>query len=238
MLVLAIDTAGKHGGIALARAEAGACELLAEAALAGGSYSAQLVPQIAALLAQQEIALRDLDGFAVASGPGSFTGLRVGLAAVKALADVLGKPIAAVSVLEAVAAQIASIKDAPRAPRLIPVLDAGRGELYAAEYRVEGGQRELVRQAVIERAELSHFVAETPEPHAGALVLAPDSALVEAVVAAGGRALRVAMPGVAEIARLGAAKLLCGETTPAATLDADYIRRSDAELYSLPKLSG
>src|SRR5437773_2781133 len=104
MLILAVDTSGRNGGVALARDDAQAFKMLASAPLAGGSYSAQLVPQIAALLEEQKLTLDHIDAFAVAAGPGSFTGLRVGLASVKALAEISNKPIAAVSVLEAIAA--------------------------------------------------------------------------------------------------------------------------------------
>jgi tRNA threonylcarbamoyl adenosine modification protein YeaZ len=69
--------------------------------LAGGAFSAQLIPQIAALLEKHGHSKHDLEAFVVASGPGSFTGLRVGLAAIKALAEALQKPIVAISVLEA-----------------------------------------------------------------------------------------------------------------------------------------
>src|SRR3989442_880873 len=77
-------------------------EVIETVPLAGGTFSAQLVPQIAALLSKHGFKKEDIGAFAVVSGPGSFTGLRVGLAAIKALAEVLGKPIAAVSLLEAV----------------------------------------------------------------------------------------------------------------------------------------
>ena len=75
--------------------------------LAGGAFSAQLVPQTAALLEKHGYGKSDLGAFAVVTGPGSFTGLRVGLAAVKGLADALQKPIVAVSLLEAVACSVA-----------------------------------------------------------------------------------------------------------------------------------
>src|SRR6185312_4134021 len=104
MLLLATDTSGKFGSIALAQCRPGDdCEVLEVVPLEGGTFSAQLVPQIAALLAKHGFTKENLDAFAVTSGPGSFTGLRVGLAAIKALAEILGKPIVAVSLLEAVA---------------------------------------------------------------------------------------------------------------------------------------
>jgi tRNA threonylcarbamoyladenosine biosynthesis protein TsaB len=129
MILLAIDTSGKEGSIALARVPEDAREsseltILEVVPLEGGTFSAQLVPQIASLLAKHGLSKNDIAAFAVASGPGSFTGLRVGLAAIKALAEILGTPIAAVSRLEALA----------RAPgirgTLIAALDAGRGEVY------------------------------------------------------------------------------------------------------------
>src|SRR5690348_5101816 len=103
MLLLAIDTSGKYGSIALAQCDAETCNVVEGVALLGGTFSAQLVPQMAALLAKYGLTKDDIGGFAVATGPGSFTGLRVGLAATKALAEVLQRPIAGVSLLEALA---------------------------------------------------------------------------------------------------------------------------------------
>ena len=88
MLLLAADTSGKHGTIALAQCAAEGCDVIEVVPLEGGTFSAQLVPQIAALLAKHGFNKTDIGGFAVASGPGSFTGVRVGLAAIKALAEV------------------------------------------------------------------------------------------------------------------------------------------------------
>ena len=141
MLLLATDTSGRHGSIALARAGAGSraggevgdIEVLEVVALTGGTFSAQLVPQVAATLAKQGFSKNDIEGFAVASGPGSFTGLRVGLAAIKGLAEILGKPIATVSTLEAVA------HGSGCEGKVTAVLDAGRGEVYAGEYEISLG---------------------------------------------------------------------------------------------------
>ena len=96
MLILGVDTSGKGGSIALVEFEEGNARTLEMVALEGGTFSAQLVPQIADVLNRHGLSKHAIDGFAVVSGPGSFTGLRVGLAAIKALAEVLQKPIAAV----------------------------------------------------------------------------------------------------------------------------------------------
>src|SRR5438270_10766250 len=144
MLVLAVDTSGKHGSIALAQFEADrTCNVLEVVPLAGGTFSAQLVPQIAELLQKHSFSKQDLAGFVVASGPGSFTGLRVGLAAVKALAEVLEKPIAAVSLLEAVAAA----SDTPG--KVFAAMDAGRGEIYLGEYQITGNEANCVSERLL-----------------------------------------------------------------------------------------
>ena len=104
MFILGIDTSGRDGSVALARESEGRFEVLGAAPLAGGTYSAQLIPAISALLASASLAKSAIDLLAVASGPGSFTGLRVGLSTVKGLAEALKKPIVAVSVLAATAA--------------------------------------------------------------------------------------------------------------------------------------
>ena len=97
MLILAIDTSGQSGGITLAETDAGSFRVIESAAIAGGTFSAQLIPTLAALLKKHGYGVKDLGGFAAASGPGSLTGLRVGLSAIKGLAETLHKPIATVS---------------------------------------------------------------------------------------------------------------------------------------------
>ena len=124
MFILGIDTSGRDGSVALARESEGRFEVLGAVPLAGGTYSAQLIPAISALLASASLAKSAIDLLAVASGPGSFTGLRVGLSTVKGLAEALKKPIVAVSVLAATAAppgsrlpaQLAQLRRALGAP--------------------------------------------------------------------------------------------------------------------------
>ena len=107
-----------------------------------------MVPQIAALLAKHGFSKADIGGFAVVAGPGSFTGIRVGLAAIKALAEVLEKPIAAVSLLEAIAVSGGS------PGKVTAVMDAGRGEVYAGEYEVYGEDARLLHERLLSRAHL------------------------------------------------------------------------------------
>src|SRR6201987_3825464 len=133
MLLLITDTSGKQGSVALARPgerDPRGVEVIEVAPLEGGAFSAQLVPQIAALLAKHKFNKAGIDAFIVVSGPGSFTGLRVGLAAIKALAEILRKPIAPVSLLEVIA--LASHREG----KVVAALDAGRSEVYAGEYEI------------------------------------------------------------------------------------------------------
>lgn len=219
MLILAIDTSWKQGSVALARGDARGVELIEMAPVAGGTFSAQLIPEISALLARHRIGKDEVEGFGAASGPGSFTGLRVGLAAVKALAEVLKKPIAAVSVLEALA--VAS--DATG--RVIAVLDAGRAEAYVGEYELGEGQSPRVRESLLSQDELPALIAGS----GNATVVTPDEAIAGLVAAR-----RVPRPQSDAIARLAIRKILAGETVAPDQLDANYLRRSDAEIFAKP----
>ena len=227
MLLLAADTSGKNGSIALARISPGRREIdvLEVAPLAGGAFSAQLIPRIAALLEKHGHSKSDLGAFAVASGPGSFTGLRVGLAAIKALAEALGKPIVAVSLLEAVATSGAA------RGRVLAALDAGRGDVYVGDYEL--GLRVHMRSERLLNRE--QFVAEAGHPENQLkVVVTPDAALAEAVRAAGICVERIEYPNAAAIARMGWEHLQRGLTILPEELEANYIRRSDAEIFSKP----
>jgi tRNA threonylcarbamoyladenosine biosynthesis protein TsaB len=224
MILLATDTSGKKGSIALARVTAGQSnvEIAEVVLLTGGTFSAQLVPQISALLAKHGYHKTDLAGFAVVSGPGSFTGLRVGLAAIKALAEVLHKPIAAVSLLEAVAWSGAT------RGRVLAALDAGRGEVYVGDYEIDS-QPHMRSERLLSRQEL---VTESR----GKMVITPEPALAEIARSAGVQVEQISYPGSPVIARLGWSRLERGDTISPEALDANYIRRSDAEIFSKPKL--
>jgi tRNA threonylcarbamoyladenosine biosynthesis protein TsaB len=223
MLILAIDTSWKHGSLALARGDAASFELLETASLTGGAFSAELVPQIAAVLARRNLRKQEIDAFGAVSGPGSFTGLRVGLAAIKGLVEVLKKPIATVSVLEALA--IASGVDG----RVFAALDAQRGEVFLGEYAV---QPETLQATSLQKESLltrEAFVAALPT---GARVVTPDESIATLAFPSGTTIRRIKRPGAETIARIGLRKILAGQTISADALDANYVRRSDAEIFS------
>jgi tRNA threonylcarbamoyladenosine biosynthesis protein TsaB len=217
MLILAADTSGKNGSLALVRFEAGTSRTLELVSLEGGTFSAQLVPQISSLLAKHNLAKTDIDAFAVASGPGSFTGLRVGLAAIKALAEILQKPIAAVSVLEAVA------RAAGRDGIVLAALDAGRGEIYCGEYEFREARATLIAQQLWTAPEL---VANA----AGCTVVTPDAKVAELAREKNLQFILVAPPRADDIARLGFEKIQSNEIASPEALDATYIRRTEAEI--------
>jgi tRNA threonylcarbamoyladenosine biosynthesis protein TsaB len=217
MLILAADTSGKNGSLALVRFEAGASQMLGLISLEGGNFSAQLVPQISDLLKKHGLSKSDIDGFAVAVGPGSFTGLRVGLAAIKALAEILRKPIAAVSLLEAVA------RAAGRDGSVLAALDAGRSEIYCGEYEISGTRAKLIAQQLWSEAEFINGAG-------GRVVVTPDARIAEFARQKNLQVILIAPLQADAIAKQGFEKIQAGDTTSPEALDASYIRRSDAEV--------
>lgn len=224
MLLLVTDTSGKNGSVGLALAGVRAedkIRVIESVPLAGGTFSAQLVPQIAALLDQHGFKKNDIGAFVVVTGPGSFTGLRVGLAAIKALAEILGKPIVPVSLLEVIA--LASGKQG----RVMAVLDAGRGEIYAGHYEITVDSAKVHREQLIPKEELSSAASSS-------FVSTPDASLADFARQAGCQVFAVQTTNAAMIASLGWKKLQAQETVTPEQLDANYIRRSDAELFLKP----
>jgi tRNA threonylcarbamoyladenosine biosynthesis protein TsaB len=222
MLLIAIDTSGRHGSIALARAgersgDSDDVEVIEIAPLVGGTFSAQLIPQISELLARNGFTKNEVGAFAVASGPGSFTGLRIGLAAVKALAEVLEKPIAAVSLLE-VCVLTSGVQG-----KIMAVLDAGRGDVYLGEYEIPATPGQVPREHIVTRNE---FFAQAK----GWTLVTPDSVLAVSAGAAGLAVSTLPPISAAEVARLGWRKIQSGETVTPEQLEANYIRRTDAEM--------
>src|SRR5260221_11404024 len=229
-LLLATDTSGKNGSIALARITSGQSdvEIIEAVQLAGGSFSAQLGPQIAAPLENHGYRKSDLGAFAVVSGPGSFTGLRVGLAAIKALAEALQKRVAAISLLEAVARS--SKAHAAAHSRVLAALDASRGDVYVGNYEIVP-ETHMHSECLLSREEL---LAEAMRQ----TVVTPDAVLAEAVraagMAAGAQVELIEDPSAGVIRRLGWDSPQRGQAVGPEELEANYIRPSDAEIFSKP----
>lgn len=228
MILLVTDTSGKNGSVALARANEDLnshdVQVIEAVSLTGGTFSAELVPQIAALLAKHQLTKASIDAFVVVSGPGSFTGLRVGLAAIKALAEILRKPIVSVSLLEAIA--LACHSDG----KVLAALDAGRGDVYAGEYEIATNSATVRRERLLSKEEFLSVAR-------GMVVSTPDVNLAGIVRDAGLSVVSVEQPSAETIAQLGWKKLRAGATVFPEQLEANYIRRTDAEIFAKPAKS-
>lgn len=197
--LLAIDTASEFGSIALLLAGAEGDRVLEEVAMdSPDGFAHVMFPAIEALLARHKLKIKDIAGFAAAAGPGSFTGVRVGLTAAKGLAEATGRKVIAVSNLQAVA------WFGTRALRA-PVIDARRGDIFGALY--DAGLRLVAPEVVMK---LEDFLSALP---------ADAEVITEAPKRLAGA-----------IARIAGGQLEAGLGQDPAEIDANYVRRSDAEL--------
>lgn len=216
MRLLAVETSTLAGGVALLDGDRVVGEYLVDVR---ATHSERLMPAIDRLLADAVWRPADLQGLAVAVGPGSFTGLRIGLSAVKGLALALSIPIAAVPTLDAMAAAL------PFAVLPVcPVLDARKGEVYCCLYRWAGD--EMRREW--------EYLALAPEGVARRLtepvvVLGDGADLIPSPHARPAPPHR-RVPSPAAVGWLGLARLRAGATVSAAELVPIYLRPSEAEL--------
>jgi len=207
-VILSLDTTSEFGSIALTEGD----RTIEEVPLhSPDGFGHVLFQHIQALLSRHGVPPREIDCFAAASGPGSFTGVRVGLTAVKGLAETTGQRVVAVSNLRALASF-------GSAQLRAPIIDARRGEVYAALYnsRLETVMPEVVlkledwlRQLPPERFEfVSSAPIDTRHP-----VLTPPPELAAA------------------IGRIAWREFSAGRAQDPAAIDANYVRRSDAEIF-------
>jgi len=195
-------------------------------------YSSWLLPAVQECLEGCGLQMDDVDAYAVASGPGSFTGVRVGLTTVKAWAEVYGKRIAAVSRLEAMAAEASG-----RASWVAAFANAQRGQVFGAVYQREGtGLVRLGDEMVIAPGKFVEAAAE----FAGDEGISWVSTDAECVVSEelwkarekrGEKVECVSSVRAPIIGRLGLAALSEGRFMDALALDANYVRRPDAEIF-------
>jgi tRNA threonylcarbamoyladenosine biosynthesis protein TsaB len=207
-VILALDTTGEHGSIALWHGSAALDEMELHAPT---GFSHVLFGSVEDILRRNRVKLADVECFAAASGPGSFTGVRVGLACIKGLAEAMGKPAVGVSNLQAVASF------GTAALRAV-AMDARRGEVYCAIYDAAG---DLVQPETV--AKFSAWAATLPQGDIE--ILSPDLEPEGVAVKKTPRAIAAA------VARLALARLARGDAGDPAGLDANYVRRSDAELF-------
>jgi tRNA threonylcarbamoyladenosine biosynthesis protein TsaB len=215
--VLAFDTCGEVGTVALADLENGATAVtcISQTELGGRSASAELMPAIDAMLRKAGLDLRALRTLLVVNGPGSFTGIRVGLSTAKGLAHATGIPVVAISRL-AVLASLADMRG-----DFLALLDAGRNEFYA---------RRAEREWLASFEEIA-TVADTGVP----LVIAAAGAETKAAERlAAWKPARVGPLDAYAAVRAAVARLRSGASDDLAALDANYLRRSDAELFARP----
>lgn len=226
MLILALDTSTQAGSLAFLRDGRVIGEI---STWVEETYSSRMFRHLELLRRELGLDLAQVDVFAVAAGPGSFTGLRVGLTAVKGWAEAYGKPIAAVSALEAITAQA-------RTPGqlLAPVIDARRGQIYGGLYTRKG--LDLARRGHEVVLTAAEFLESLPAP-AGDDPIAFITATAEVLRAAleaspfrGAVVEEVSTVLAPVIGRLGYARAQRAELVDALTLDANYVRRPDAEV--------
>jgi tRNA threonylcarbamoyladenosine biosynthesis protein TsaB len=234
MLVLALDTTTRGGSCALAREGVVVRE---QAGDASRPQAERLPGELMTLLEAEQLALRDVGVFAVAVGPGSFTGLRVGIATMQGLAFAAGKPLIGISALDALAA---SVSTPPASSRWIATwVDAWRGEVYAALYdhgssigepTVEPPHQILGRLGQLLRADAGSpslrpegitFIGDGVRSHADAIrAVVPVATIAEPVA-----------PLIAgTIARLATDAARRGHLPPPHAIRPLYVRRPDAEL--------
>jgi len=214
ILVLGVDTCGPSGSVALGRMVDGAVEILGQIELEGRSYSATLVAAVADLLRGFEARVGDIGAMVVVNGPGSFTGVRVGLSAVKGLAEGARIPVVAASRLEVLAWK-AGVGSA--------ALDAHRREVFVRVGGAGGAARELLAGA----EELAGLLP------AGGRVAVCDEAAAGLLAGAWQEVelVRSDAPTAGDALSLCAGRVAAGRFVDLALLDGHYLRRSDAEIF-------
>jgi tRNA threonylcarbamoyladenosine biosynthesis protein TsaB len=229
MLVLAIDTCDSRGSVALLR---GAEVLKVVAHETAEDYSSWLLPAVHEVLAGSGLTMGNVDAYAAAAGPGSFTGVRVGLTAVKAWAEVYGKQIVAVSRLESLAAEAEAGGGWVGA-----FFNARRDQVFGAIYRRHGTEVERLGDEMVIAP--GKFVEAAVELTKGEKIswVSTDAECLVSEEAWKARELRgekiesVSSVLAPMIGRMGLVALARGQFTDALALDANYVRRSDAEIF-------
>ncbi len=227
MITLAIDTSEARGSVSLLRDGARVSGIRHDD---GSDYSAWLLPAVDRILLEARSSFENVDILAVATGPGSFTGLRVGLTAVKAWAEVFAKPIVGVPRLDALA------RSADLSAGLVAVCyDAQRGQLFAALFRrTVGGLERIGTELVATPEEFVEFVDHQAGDEAVTWV-SLDPELIKSSVRSETRPGDKLIAGSPELAPtigvLAEESASRHQFSDPLALDANYVRRPDAEIF-------
>jgi tRNA threonylcarbamoyladenosine biosynthesis protein TsaB len=241
VLILALDTTTRSGSVAVLRDDT----LLAVVEGDGARTHGERLPgEIERVLEAAAVARGDLALLVVASGPGAFTGLRIGLAAIQGLAMVLGTPVVGVSALDALAASVASQLD-PGERTLCAWMDAQRGEVFAGGYEIglEGGPaRSWTPRGEPRVGRPQEVLADLTAGRDGGIAFVGDGAeryRAEILSSAPDRVRLLPVPTALApaLGRIGRARAARGEAGPPHALQPLYVRRPDAELERQRRLS-
>ncbi len=234
MRVLGLDSATNVASVAVM----GEQHLVAEAWLnTRKTHSQRLMPMLAQLLQEADLTLADLSGLAVAIGPGSFTGLRIGLATVKGLALVTGLPVVGIPTLDALALNAAGF------PGIVcPILNARKQEVYGAVYAWREGEMERLTEYLAVSPEA---LAEILDAYCQPVTLLGDGVPIYRQVfhqRLGNRLVLLPLPQLlgraAQVAYLGLRALQAGRRDDLHSLKPFYIRPSEAEVRMAQRLAG
>ena len=222
MKVLGLDTSTTMGAVGIVEDDTLIAEMRTNISL---THSERLMEHIDTLLKSARLTLDDIGGFAVSIGPGSFTGLRIGLAAVKAMAYASGKPVAAVNSLDALADNLPYCRH-----QIAPVLDARKKMVYCAIYKaVDTSRRTVLPPTVITPDKLADIIEE-PTVFVGEGAYVYRDLLGERLCCQAFFAPRAyGYPSGAAVAFRGLKQITAGNTADPMTLVPFYIRKSDAE---------
>lgn len=223
-ILLAIDTCGDTGSVALGAFKNGSVELLSQRELEGRTFAASLIPAVGELLAEAGIGLDSLAALIAVRGPGSFTGVRVGLSAVKGLAEEPRLPVLALSRLAVLHSKAfpSSSATASAQEKTAAVLDAHRHELYLRLVEPTGQSSESLATA-------EELAAILPPPASVAVCDAGTELIAAAWPTA--KLVRLAPPTAADALQLAAGFFAAAAFADLEELDGHYLRRSDAEIF-------
>ena len=227
MSILSIDTSSQVSSVSVLSAECVAAEISMQGAL---THSETLMPHIETALAMARVKKDELDGIAVSIGPGSFTGLRIGLASAKMMAYALHIPLIAVPTLEALAHHCVC-----EGVRLVPVMDAQKGNVYVQEFtwRADGDALTLHEESFLAILPLTEVIARLSKTEQPVLLLGDAMQRkvdVELPVNVRLAPIHARLPRAACVGLAALTRLARGETDDPVTAVPLYLRRSEAEV--------